>query len=126
MNSTAKTLDNGTYISRESQLHQHLTSDRFIKRGDNGEESHFFYATATPTMINKENKPIIVYSQHKIGEPAVFFYDVNKKRDVCKVKGAEIFLMSSSSPDNPVEDILLFKADSVAAQDEPGGAETLS
>ena len=102
-----------------------MTTDRFITRGDNGQESHFFYATASPTIINV-GKPLIVYSQHKIGEPAVYFYDVFSKKDVCKVSGAEIFLMSASFSHDFTDDILLFKADPVVCHDKKYGRETLS
>ena len=51
MHSNDESLRESEYIDCASNLHKHLTTVRFIKRGDEGDESHFFYATAAPTMI---------------------------------------------------------------------------
>ena len=100
-------------ISQNSQLREHVMQPRYFK---DGKKFRYKYATAVPRMLTIYKTKLVVFSQHQEeGEPAVLFYDLEKKREVVCVKNAEMYLLNFDEKSAPhISDVVFWAGTSKA------------
>ena len=83
-----------THISTDSTMWQFILEQRNAVSLASDFQEDFKFKSAVPRLLSHEDTKIIVFSYHEADEKsaAVYFYDVDKGKEILCVQNAEMFL----------------------------------